>query len=89
MTLDYEALLNTEQDDLPLSYTEKDAALYALSIGLGRDARNLRELDYVYEGSGWLKTLPTFATIVFAYFFRIQVADIGFAVFNQFNSKVV
>lgn len=64
MTLDYEALLNAQQDDLPLSYTEKDAALYALSIGLGRDARNSRELGYVYEGAGWLKTLPTFATVL-------------------------
>lgn len=64
MTLDYDALVNRAQEDIPLAYGEKDAMLYAISIGLGRDGPNPRELGYVYEGSGWLRTLPTFATVL-------------------------
>ena len=64
MPLDYDELMATEQLDLPLSYTDTEAILYALSIGMGRDPMNLRELPYVYEQGGQFRTLPTFATVL-------------------------
>ncbi len=64
MTFDPKKLLAGAETDLPLSYTEKDAILYALSVGLARDALDTRELRYAYEGSGWLMTMPTFATVL-------------------------
>lgn len=64
MSLDPDTLLARTDAELRLSYTEKDAILYALSVGLGRDALDSRELRYVYEGAGWLKTMPTLATVL-------------------------
>ncbi len=40
-------------------YNHRDAILYALGVGLGRDPLNVAELEYVYERN--LCTLPTFA----------------------------
>lgn len=64
MPLDYDELMATEQLGLPLSYTDTEAILYALSIGMGRDPMNLRELPYVYEQSSQFCTVPTFATVL-------------------------
>lgn len=64
MPLDYDELMATEQLGLPLSYTDTEAILYALSIGMGRDPMNLRELPYVYEQGGQFCTVPTFATVL-------------------------
>lgn len=73
MTLDPEKLLASGASDLPLSYTERDAILYALSVGLARDALDSRELRYAYEGSGWLMTMPTFATVLIPDLFPPQL----------------
>ncbi|HUO98770.1 MAG TPA: MaoC/PaaZ C-terminal domain-containing protein [Rhizomicrobium sp.] len=43
-------------------YTDRDAMLYALGIGFGRDPLDVRELRYVYEND--LQTVPTFATVI-------------------------
>ena len=64
MTFDPQELLSRKETDLPFSYAEKDAILYALSVGLARDALDSRELRYAYDGSGWLMTIPTFATVL-------------------------
>ena len=74
MSLDADKLLLKTESDLPLSYTEKDAILYALSVGLARDALDSRELRFAYEGNGWLMTLPTFATVLIPDLFP---ADLG------------
>ncbi len=63
MAIDYDALMAAELKDIPVSYTERDTILYALGIGLGRDALEPRELDYVYERHG-PNTLPAFATML-------------------------
>src|ERR1700674_2006752 len=62
MPIDPEKLLALKIPDIEHSYSEKDAMLYALGIGLGRDARNARELSFVYEKE--LKILPTFALVL-------------------------
>jgi len=44
MPLDYDKLMATKDVDLPLSYDDSEAILYALSIGMGRDPLDLKEL---------------------------------------------
>ncbi|MDH3549677.1 MAG: MaoC/PaaZ C-terminal domain-containing protein [Gammaproteobacteria bacterium] len=64
MPLDYDELMSKVQTDLPFSYTDADTMLYALSIGMGNDPLDQRELPYVYEQGEPLKTMPTLATVV-------------------------
>jgi acyl dehydratase len=44
-----------------IRYGERDAMLYALGVGFGRDPGRHGELDFVFEGRG-LKVVPTFAS---------------------------
>src|ERR1700674_732782 len=62
MPIDPEKLLALKIPDIEHSYSEKDAILYALGIGLGRDPHDPRELSFVYEKE--LKILPTFALVL-------------------------
>jgi len=64
MALSYDELVSTSIHDIPFSYTDRDAMLYALSIGMGRDPLNRRELPYVYEQGSPLRTVPTLATVL-------------------------
>jgi len=49
MALDYDTLLSKVETDLPFTYTDADSMLYALSVGMGTDPLDERELDYVFE----------------------------------------
>ena len=60
MPIDSDALQNASVTDVPFSYTEKDAILYALGVGCGSDPLDAGQLAYVSEYAG-LRTLPTFA----------------------------
>ena len=62
MPINYEHLLALRIPEVRQAYTEKDAILYALGIGLGRDPLDEDELPFVYEKS--LKVLPTFAAVL-------------------------
>jgi acyl dehydratase len=64
MALDYDELMSKVQTDLPFSYTDADTMLYALSVGMGKDPLDLRELPYVFEQGEPLKTVPTLATVL-------------------------
>jgi len=64
MALDYDQLMATKVVDLPLSYDDSEAILYALSVGMGRDPLDLKELPYVYEQGEAFKTVPTLATVL-------------------------
>ena len=64
MALDYDKLMATKVVDLAVSYDDSEAILYALSIGMGRDPLDLKELPYVYEQGDVFKTVPTLATIL-------------------------
>ena len=62
MPIDYDKLLALEIPEAAQAYSEKDAILYALGIGLGRDPLDADELPFVYEKC--LKVLPTFAAVL-------------------------
>ncbi|KAJ7957936.1 enoyl-CoA hydratase 2, peroxisomal [Quillaja saponaria] len=61
-----EHLLSHKFPETTYSYTERDAALYALGVGAcARDAVDADELKYVYHENGQksIKVLPTFAAL--------------------------
>ena len=62
MTITYDKLLSLDIPQVVQTYTEKDAILYALGLGLGHDPLNGDELPFVYEKS--IKLLPTFAVVL-------------------------
>ncbi|HWL30972.1 MAG TPA: MaoC/PaaZ C-terminal domain-containing protein [Xanthobacteraceae bacterium] len=62
MAIDYDKLLALKFPDVEHTYTARDTILYALGIGLGHDPMDARDLVYVYED--WLKTLPTYPTVL-------------------------
>ncbi|HNP64786.1 MAG TPA: MaoC/PaaZ C-terminal domain-containing protein [Woeseiaceae bacterium] len=64
MPLDYDKLMATKVADLPLSYNDSEAILYALSVGMGRNPVDLKELPYVYEQGPVFKTMPTLASVL-------------------------
>jgi len=62
MAIVYEKLLALNIPEVVQSYTERDAMLYALSVGFGQDPVDGDELPFVYEKG--LKVLPTFAVVL-------------------------
>jgi acyl dehydratase len=62
MPLDYEKLMTLDIPPIEHSYTQKDAMLYALGVGLGQDPMSEAELAFVYEKD--LKVLPTFPVVL-------------------------
>ena len=64
MPLDYDKLMATKDVDLPLSYDDSNAILYALSVGMGVNPIDTKELPYVYEQGDSFKIVPTFATVL-------------------------
>jgi acyl dehydratase len=63
MPLTYESLLATAIEDQPVSYTDKDAMLYALGVGFCSVPGDTKELPYAFESPA-LKTVPTFASML-------------------------
>ena len=63
MAIKREALLAVRLTDVPVSYDEQDAILYALGVGFGRDPADRNELPYVVESLG-LHTVPSMATVL-------------------------
>jgi acyl dehydratase len=55
--------MSLRKQDVRIPYNERDTMLYALSVGMGRDPLDMRELEYVYEGQT-LRTLPSQAYVV-------------------------
>lgn len=61
MPIDYPAVLELREDGRRFSWTERDAMLYALAIGMGDDPLDRQELGYVYEDR--IRVMPTFAAV--------------------------
>lgn len=62
MAIHAEHLLNRRFPELHHAYTRRDVMLYALSIGLGSDPLDRRQLRYVYEAD--LHVFPTMAAVL-------------------------
>jgi acyl dehydratase len=58
MPIDYPYARSLRSDGVRVRYDDRDAMLYALGVGMGRDPLDERELPFVFEGAG-LKTIPT------------------------------
>jgi acyl dehydratase len=63
MPLNYESLMASGVDDHPVSYTDRDAMLYALGVGFASRPEDTKELPYVLESPA-LKTAPTFSSML-------------------------
>ena len=63
MPIDYQAALAVKDTGRRSSYGDTQAMLYALSIGMGRDPYDPRELPFVFEG-GELRVVPTMAAVM-------------------------
>lgn len=78
MTIDYHHLKNRPFAPVHQHYTERDAMLYALSMGLGNDPLDISSLPFVYEGmAGGLLTVPTLAVVLGYPGFWAQEPDTG------------
>jgi acyl dehydratase len=78
MTIDYQRLKARAFAPIRQHYSERDTALYALSIGLGNDPLDAAALPFVYEGSkGGLRALPTLAVVLGAPGFWLKEPDTG------------
>jgi acyl dehydratase len=64
VALNYDKLMATSYLDIPYNYDDKETMLYALSIGMGRDPIDRKELPFVYEQRDQLKTVPTMASVL-------------------------
>ena len=62
MAIDAEHLLNRRFPEQRHAYAARDVMLYALSIGIGADPLDERQLSYVYERN--LRVFPTMAAIL-------------------------
>lgn len=63
MAIDYEALLNFPIPDVRQHLTRRDTVLYALSVGLGQDPLDERQLDYVDHHRA-LAALPSMPVVL-------------------------
>jgi acyl dehydratase len=62
MTIDVATLLDWPFEEIRQAYTDRDAILYALSIGVGADPMDERELRYVHEDG--LRVFPTLPAVL-------------------------
>ena len=60
--LNYDAVKNWDFGSIVQTYTGRDSMLYALGLGIGADAVDGGQLQYVYEKD--LRTVPTMATVL-------------------------
>lgn len=63
MPVTHEQLKALRVEGMAFEYASRDVMLYALSIGMGRDPLDARELAYVFEKEP-LKVVPTLACVV-------------------------
>jgi acyl dehydratase len=75
MPISYEKLLALKIPDITQAYTERDAILYALGLGLGRDPLDEDDLAFVYEKN--LKLMPSLATVLAWPGFWVRDLDTG------------
>lgn len=77
MALDYDNLINWKFAEVEQTYTEKDAILYALGIGMGADPTDAGQLDFLYENSADFKVMPTLAVCLATPGFWVKEPGLG------------
>ena len=60
---DVEAALAAESEEIPGSYSDRDALLYAVAIGMSKDPLDEKELEYTCESVG-NRVVPTAASVL-------------------------
>ncbi|XP_073276867.1 enoyl-CoA hydratase 2, peroxisomal-like isoform X1 [Primulina huaijiensis] len=83
--IDPQRIISHEFPQTTFTYTERDAALYALGVGAcSKDAVDDKELKYVYhqDGQQAIEVLPTFSTL-FSFGLQSQIAQIPGLQFDQ------
>ncbi len=63
MPFTYDEVISRRADDVPFSYTDTQMLLYNLSIGMGRDPADARELPFVFENPA-LRVVPSAAAVL-------------------------
>jgi acyl dehydratase len=63
MSFTYDELISLRADDTRFSYTDTRMLLYNLSIGMGRDPSDQKELPFVYENPS-LSVVPSAAAVL-------------------------
>ena len=63
MPIDYDTLRNFPIPEMRQQLTKRDAAFYALSVGLGQDPLDERQLDFV-DARRAMRALPSMATVI-------------------------
>ena len=63
-SITYDFLMAQRASDAAHAYNERDSMLYAMAVGMGRDPFDTRELDFVYERRGTLRSVPSQAVTV-------------------------
>ena len=63
MPLNAAELLSRRESGRVIRFDDRDAMLYALAVGMGRDPLNTAELGFVYEAAG-PRVLPSFASVL-------------------------
>ena len=62
MPINYDEIMQLKASGDAFRYSDRDAMLYALGIGFGRDPLNEAELPFVYENG--LRAVPTMSTVI-------------------------
>ena len=77
MAIDYQTIKNWHFPDVEQTYTEKDAMLYALGVGLGNEPTNPAQLKFLYENDADFQVLPTMAIVLAGPGFWAQNPETG------------
>jgi acyl dehydratase len=64
MAISLEQILAIRSDNVRFAYSERESLLYSLSIGLGENPLDERELQFVTEGDQGPRTVATMATVL-------------------------
>jgi acyl dehydratase len=78
MTISLERILAIRSDNVRFAYRERESLLYSLSIGLGENPLDERELQFVTEGDQRPRTVATMATVL-TQFSALRTSGIDYA----------
>ena len=78
MAISLDQILGIRSDNVHFAYRERESLLYSLSIGLGENPLDERELQFVTEGDQRPRTVATMATVL-TQFAALRTSGIDYA----------